>query len=96
MLRTTLLLGALTGVIMAMGNYMGGSSGMTIAFIIAVVMNFGAYWFSDKMVLRAYSAREVTEAERERNRWHHERRDKRHDVGHNDRLDRRRKRAGSE
>ena len=63
MLRTTLLLGALTGVIMAMGNYMGGSSGMTIAFIIAVVMNFGAYWFSDKMVLRAYSAREVTEAE---------------------------------
>lgn len=63
MLRTTLLLGALTGVIMAMGNYMGGSSGMTIAFIIAVAMNFGAYWFSDKMVLRAYSAREVTEAE---------------------------------
>jgi heat shock protein HtpX len=51
MLRTTLLLGALTGVIMAMGNYMGGSSGMTIAFVIAVVMNFGAYWFSDKMVL---------------------------------------------
>ena len=63
MLRTTLLLGALTGVIMAMGNYMGGSSGMTIAFVIAVAMNFGAYWFSDKMVLRAYSAREVTEAE---------------------------------
>ncbi|MGE0827187.1 MAG: zinc metalloprotease HtpX [Candidatus Binatia bacterium] len=63
MLRTTLLLGALTGLIMAMGNYMGGSSGMTIAFIFAIIMNFGAYWFSDKMVLRAYSAREVTEAE---------------------------------
>jgi len=53
----------LTGLIMAMGNYMGGSSGMTIAFVIAVAMNFGAYWFSDKMVLAAYGAREVTEAE---------------------------------
>ncbi|MBI3247957.1 MAG: zinc metalloprotease HtpX [Deltaproteobacteria bacterium] len=63
MLRTTVLLGALTGIIMAMGQWLGGMHGMTIAFVIAVVMNFGSYWFSDKIVLAAYSAREVTEAE---------------------------------
>lgn len=63
MLRTTVLLGALTGIIMAMGQWLGGTHGMTIAFVIAVVMNFGSYWFSDKIVLAAYSAREVTEAE---------------------------------
>lgn len=63
MLRTTILLGALTGIIMAMGQWLGGTHGMTIAFVIAVVMNFGSYWFSDKIVLAAYSAREVTEAE---------------------------------
>jgi heat shock protein HtpX len=63
MLRTTLLLGALTGLLMAFGNAVGGSQGMTMALIFAVVMNVGAYWFSDKMVLAAYSARQVTEAE---------------------------------
>ncbi len=63
MLRTTLLLGALTGLLMAFGNAVGGSHGMTMALIFAVVMNVGAYWFSDKMVLAAYSARQVTEAE---------------------------------
>jgi len=63
MLRTTLLLGALTGLLMAFGQALGGSQGVTIALIFAVVMNFGAYWFSDKIVLRMYSAREVTEAE---------------------------------
>ena len=63
MLRTTLLLGALTGLLMAFGNAVGGSQGMTMALIFAVVMNVGAYWFSDKMVLAAYGARQVTEAE---------------------------------
>ena len=63
MMRTTLLLGALTGLLMAFGQALGGSQGLTIALIFAVVMNFGAYWFSDKIVLRMYSAREVTEAE---------------------------------
>jgi len=48
---------------MAFGNAVGGSQGMTMALIFAVVMNVGAYWFSDKMVLAAYSARQVTEAE---------------------------------
>jgi heat shock protein HtpX len=63
MIRTTLLLGALTGLLMAFGQVLGGSQGVTIALIFAVVMNFGAYWFSDKIVLRMYSAREVSESE---------------------------------
>ena len=63
MVRTTLLLGALTGVIMAVGQYFGGSQGMTIAFIFAIIMNFGSYWFSDKIVLRMYGGRQVSEAD---------------------------------
>ena len=63
MLRTTLLLAALTGLIMLIGQWLGGSQGMVIAFVFAVVMNFGSYWFSDKIVLAAYGAREVSEAE---------------------------------
>lgn len=63
MVRTTLLLGALTGLMMAIGNYFGGSNGMMIALIFAAVSNLIGYWFSDKIVLRMYSAREVTESE---------------------------------
>lgn len=62
-MRTTLLLGALTGLIMAIGNYFGGSQGMMIALIFASVTNLIGYWFSDKIVLKMYSAREVTESE---------------------------------
>ena len=57
--KTTLLLGSLTGLIMLIGGYFGGQSGMIIAFGFAVIMNFGSYWFSDKIVLRMYHAREV-------------------------------------
>jgi len=63
MLRTTLLLGALTGIIMAIGQLLGGSQGLVIAFIFAAIMNFGSYWFSDKIVLGMYRARQVSEAE---------------------------------
>ena len=63
MLRTTLLLGALTGLIMGIGQWLGGSNGLIIAFIFALLMNFGSYWFSDKIVLAAYGARQVSEAE---------------------------------
>jgi heat shock protein HtpX len=63
MVRTTLLLGALTGIIMLIGHLLGGSQGVVIAFIFAAVMNFGSYWFSDKIVLSMYSARQVSEAE---------------------------------
>ncbi len=55
-LKTTLLLGALTGLIMLIGGLIGGSHGVAFAFIFAAAMNFFSYWFSDKMVLRAYNA----------------------------------------
>lgn len=58
-LKTTLLLGLLTGLLLWMGRAFGGSQGMVIAFAFAVIMNFGSYWFSDKIVLRMYSAQEV-------------------------------------
>lgn len=62
-LKTTLLLGGLTGILLVIGQVFGGQSGMVIALIFAAVMNFGAYWFSDKMVLAMYRAREVSPSE---------------------------------
>jgi heat shock protein HtpX len=59
MLKTTLLLALLTGLIMWIGDYLGGSQGLVIAFVFAAVMNFGSYWFSDKLVLSMYRARPV-------------------------------------
>lgn len=61
--KTTLLLGALTGLLLLIGGYFGGRGGVVIAFIFAVVMNFGAYWFSDKLILKMYNAQEVTETQ---------------------------------
>ena len=55
-LKTTLLLGLLTALIMWFGQFFGGGQGMMMAFVFAAVMNFGSYWFSDKMVLRMYGA----------------------------------------
>lgn len=57
-LKTTLLLTALTLVLVAMGGAIGGKTGMIGAFILAGAMNFTTYWFSDKIVLRMYGARE--------------------------------------
>jgi len=57
--KTTLLLGLLSGIVLAIGEYFGGANGLLMAFIIAAVMNFGSYWFSDKIVLRMYNAQEV-------------------------------------
>ena len=62
-IKTTLLLGVLTGLILAIGRVLGGGQGIMIAFIFAAVMNFSAYWFSDKMVLRMYSAQPVDETQ---------------------------------
>jgi heat shock protein HtpX len=61
--KTALLLGTLTGLIMLIGRYFGGAHGMMIAFVFAMVMNFGSYWFSDKIVLAMYRAKPVSEAE---------------------------------
>ncbi len=57
MLKTTVLLALLTGLIMLIGGMLGGRGGLEIAFIFAIGMNFFSYWFSDKMVLRAYGAK---------------------------------------
>jgi heat shock protein HtpX len=62
-IKTTLLLGALTGLFILIGDALGGSQGMIYAFAIAIAMNFGSYWFSDKIVLAMYRAREVDETE---------------------------------
>ncbi len=60
-LKTVLLLGCLTAVMLGVGNLLGGMSGLTIAIIIAVLINFVTYFFSDKIVLRMYSAKEAKE-----------------------------------
>ncbi len=59
-LRTTVLLAALTALIILFGRIFGGSQGMVIAFVIAMVMNLGSYWFSDKIVLAMYRAQELS------------------------------------
>lgn len=61
--KITLLLGALTALIVWIGNYLGGQQGMILAFILAIGMNFFSFWFSDRIVLRMYRAREVTPGE---------------------------------
>jgi heat shock protein HtpX len=58
-LKTALLLGALSGVLLLLGDYFGGTNGLIMAFAIAAFMNLGSYWFSDKIVLRMYRAQEV-------------------------------------
>jgi heat shock protein HtpX len=57
--RTALLLAALTGLFLACGWLIGGQTGMLFAFGLAVVMNVGSYWFSDRLVLRMYGAQPV-------------------------------------
>lgn len=59
-LKTALLLGLLTGLILLLGGLLGGRTGVLIAFVFAALMNFGSYWFSDKIVLRMYGAQAVT------------------------------------
>jgi heat shock protein HtpX len=61
MLRTTLLLAALTGLMVGIGQMLGGSQGAVMALVLAGVMNFGSYWFSDKIVIRMYGGQEVRE-----------------------------------
>jgi heat shock protein HtpX len=57
--KTTLLLGLLSALLLVIGELLGGQSGLVLAFGLAVVMNFGSYWFSDKVVLAMYRARPV-------------------------------------
>ena len=60
-LKTVLLLGTMSGLLLAIGGALGGSTGLTIALVMAVGVNAFSYWFSDKMVLRMYNAQPVGE-----------------------------------
>jgi heat shock protein HtpX len=61
--KTGLLLAVLTAMLVLLGGALGGRQGMVVAFFFAVIMNFGSYWFSDKIVLAMYGAQPISEAE---------------------------------
>lgn len=61
MLKTAVLMAAITALFMALGSVLGGRQGMAIALVVALGMNFFSYWFSDKLVLKMYRAQEVDE-----------------------------------
>jgi heat shock protein HtpX len=58
-IKTALLLGVLSAVLMGLGELLGGGQGLVFGFFLAAAMNFGSYWFSDKIVLSMYNAQEV-------------------------------------
>ncbi|MCT4625832.1 zinc metalloprotease HtpX [Halodesulfovibrio sp.] len=58
-LKTMMLLALLSGIIIVLGGALGGKGGIIIAFALALIMNVGSYWYSDKIVLRMYGAQEV-------------------------------------
>jgi heat shock protein HtpX len=58
-IKTALLLGTLSALLLFFGEALGGAQGMAVGFVFAVAMNFASYWFSDKIVLRMYGAQEV-------------------------------------
>ena len=62
-MKTYILMALLTILLVWIGGLVGGRNGATFALVFAGVMNFGVYWFSDRIVLRMYRAQEVTEAE---------------------------------
>ena len=61
LLKTAVLMAAITALFMAIGSVLGGRQGMMLALVIALGMNFFSYWFSDKLVLKMYNALEVDE-----------------------------------
>ena len=61
LMKTAILMAAITALFMAIGSLLGGRSGMMLALAVAVGMNFFSYWFSDTMVLKMYKAQQVDE-----------------------------------
>ena len=61
MMKTAILMAAITALYMAIGSLIGGRQGMMLALVVAVGMNFFSYWFSDTMVLKMYNAQQVDE-----------------------------------
>jgi len=62
-LKTILLMALMMGILLFIGEWMGGEQGLWMAFIFSLLMNFGMYWFSSKIVLMTYRAKEATEAD---------------------------------
>ena len=62
-LKTILLMALMMGMLLFIGDWMGGEQGLLMAFIFSLLMNFGMYWFSSKIVLMTYRAKEVTEVD---------------------------------
>jgi heat shock protein HtpX len=62
LMKTAILMAAITALFMAIGSLIGGQQGMVLALLLALGMNFFSYWFSDQLVLRMYRAREVDES----------------------------------
>src|SRR5690606_21712099 len=58
--KTVFLMTLMMVLFLLVGYLLGGSTGMTIAFIFSLAMNFGSYWFSDKIILSMYRAKQVT------------------------------------
>jgi len=58
-LKLTILMAALTGLLMAVGSLFGGRSGMSVMLAVSIIMNFISYWYSDKIVLNMYGAKPV-------------------------------------
>ncbi len=65
-LKTLILLTLLSALLIVIGGYFGGTAGLTIALAIAIAFNIFTYWFSDKIVLKMYGAREITESDNPR------------------------------
>jgi len=63
MFRAAILFALLTGIFLAIGFFVAGTAGMTLAFILALGMNLFSYWFSDKIVLAMYRAKEITKSQ---------------------------------
>jgi heat shock protein HtpX len=61
LLKTAVLMAGITALFMAVGALLGGKTGMMLALVVALGMNFFSYWFSDQMVLKMYNAQEVDE-----------------------------------
>lgn len=62
LLKTAVLMAAITALFMAIGSLLGGRQGMAIALVVALGMNFFSYWFSDTLVLKMYNAQQVDES----------------------------------
>lgn len=62
-LKTVLLLGVLTAILLLVGDLLGGATGLTVAFVIVLLMNGVSYFFSDKIALMMYGAKEIKKGE---------------------------------